>query len=92
MAKSQTIGLVEVERGIERATSWVTRDGKHSIRNSKQLPWIASLDKHGSLRARMCLIVNLEYVLHGELRVALRGGEALVSQKFLNGAQVGAFL
>ena len=40
----------------------------------------------------MGLVVDVEHVLHGKLGVALRGGEALVSQHFLNGAQVGSFL
>src|SRR5215472_3333986 len=39
----------------------------------------------------MGLIVNLQNMLHRELRVALRGGEALVSEQFLDGAQVCAF-
>ena len=43
------------------------------------------------LRARMRLIVNLQHVLHRELRVALRGRQALVAEQLLNGAQVGAF-
>src|SRR5205823_12330510 len=44
-----------------------------------------------SLRARMRVIVNLHDVLHRELRVALRGREALMSKHLLNGAQVCAF-
>ena len=39
----------------------------------------------------MRLIVDLQHVLHGELRVALGGREALVAEEFLNGAQVCAF-
>ena len=39
----------------------------------------------------MCPVVDLEHVLHGELGVALRGGQALMSEHFLDGAQVGAF-
>ena len=31
-------------------------------------------------------------MFHGELRVSLRGGEALVAEHFLDSAQIGAFL
>src|ERR1700733_4402044 len=45
-----------------------------------------------TLCARMRLIVDRHHVLDGELCVALRGGEALVPEEFLNGAQVGPFV
>ena len=52
--------------------------------------------KHGSegglLRPWMRLVVHLEDVFHGQLGVALRGREAFMAEKFLNGAQVGALL
>jgi hypothetical protein len=37
-------------------------------------------------------VVDLLQLCGGELRVAVRGGEALVAEKLLDGAQVGAFL
>src|ERR1700692_3569955 len=43
------------------------------------------------LRTGMRLIVNLKNVLHGKLRIALRCGQTLVAEQFLNCAQVGAF-
>ena len=43
------------------------------------------------LRPRMRLVVNLQHMLHRQLRIALRGSEAFVAEQFLNGAQVGAF-
>lgn len=43
-------------------------------------------------RARMRLIVNLENVFHRKLRVALRRSQALVTEKFLDRAQVSTFL
>ena len=36
----------------------------------------------------MRLVIYLEHVLHGELRIALRRGEPLVAKQFLNGTQV----
>jgi len=45
-----------------------------------------------SLGSGMGLVVDLEHVFDGELRVALSGGEPLVPQHLLYGAQVGAFL
>jgi hypothetical protein len=39
----------------------------------------------------MRLVVDLQHMLHRKLRVALRGGQALVAEQLLNGAQVGAF-
>src|ERR1019366_1607367 len=41
-----------------------------------------------SLRSRVGLIVNVHHVLDRKLRVALRGRQALVSEQFLDGAQV----
>jgi len=38
----------------------------------------------------MRLIVDVHHVLDGELGVALRGGQALVAEEFLDGAQVGS--
>ena len=38
----------------------------------------------------MGLVVHLEHVLDGELGVALGGGEALVAEHLLDGAQVRA--
>ena len=43
------------------------------------------------LRPRMRPVVHLRQLRRGELRIALRGGEPLVAQQFLNRAQVGAF-
>jgi hypothetical protein len=40
----------------------------------------------------MGLIVHMEHVFDGELGVALRGGEALVAEHLLDGAQVSTFL
>src|SRR5207302_8138422 len=40
----------------------------------------------------MCLVVDGENMLHGELGVALGCGQPLVAEHFLNRAQVGAFL
>jgi hypothetical protein len=40
----------------------------------------------------MGLIVDALHLAGGELGVALRGGEALVAEHLLDGAQVGAFL
>ena len=37
-------------------------------------------------------IIDLQHVLHGELRVTLRGRQAFVAEQFLNGAKIGAFL
>ena len=42
------------------------------------------------LRARMGAVVNLCELSRGELRVALRGREPLVTEQFLDGAQVGS--
>ena len=39
----------------------------------------------------MRLIVDLQHMLHRELRIALRGGKSLVTEQFLDGTQVGAF-
>ena len=38
------------------------------------------------------MIVDGHHLLDGKLGVALGGGEALVSEKLLNGTEVGAFL
>lgn len=43
-------------------------------------------------RSRMRAVIHLHHVLHRKLRVALGGGEALMAEKFLNGAQIGALL
>src|SRR5208283_3966622 len=40
----------------------------------------------------MRLIINLQHMFHRQLGVTLRGGEALVAEKLLNGAQISAFL
>src|ERR1039458_10561367 len=45
-----------------------------------------------SLRVRMGAVVDLHHVFDGELRVALRGREALMAEHLLDRAQVGAFL
>jgi hypothetical protein len=37
------------------------------------------------------LIINLQDVLHGELRVSLRRGKAFVTEHLLDRAQVGTF-
>jgi hypothetical protein len=50
------------------------------------------LNSERSPRPRMRPVVDLLQLCGGELRVALRGGEALVAEKLLDGAQVGAFL
>src|SRR5437868_5769697 len=42
--------------------------------------------------AGMGAVVDVRDVLDGKLRIALRGGKALVAKKFLDGAQVGALL
>jgi len=39
----------------------------------------------------MRLVIHTQQVLGGKLGVPLRGRQALVSEQFLNGAQVGAF-
>ena len=39
----------------------------------------------------MRAVVDLRQLRSGELRVTLRGGEALVAEQLLNGAEVGAF-
>src|SRR6266851_4046758 len=39
----------------------------------------------------MCLVVNLQHMLHRKLRVTLRSGEAFVAEQLLDRAQVGAF-
>ena len=44
------------------------------------------------LRPRMRLIVNLQHMLDGKLRVALGGRKTFVTEHFLDGAQIGAFL
>ena len=40
----------------------------------------------------MRLVVDLEHMLHGKLRVTLRGGKTLVAKHLLNSAQICAFL
>ena len=45
-----------------------------------------------SPRPGMSLVVHRQNVFHGKLRVTLRGGEPLVPEHLLNGAQVRAFL
>src|ERR1700756_2575846 len=44
------------------------------------------------LCTRMRLIVDLQHMLHGELSVALRGRQSLVTEQLLDRPQVGAFL
>ena len=39
----------------------------------------------------MRLIVDLQYVLHRQLRITLGCGQSLVAEQFLNGSQVGTF-
>ena len=50
------------------------------------------IESSSLLRPRMRLIVNLQHMLHRQLRVALRGREAFMAEQLLNRAQVGAFL
>ena len=38
----------------------------------------------------MGLIIDLQHMFHRKLGITLRGGEALVTEQLLNGAQVGA--
>src|SRR5271165_6804016 len=45
-----------------------------------------------SLRPRMRLIVNLQHMLHRQLRVALGGRQTLVAQQLLNRPQISALL
>ena len=52
--------------------------------------WLAANDA-GLLGARVGLIVDLQHMLHGQLGVALRCGEAFMAQQFLNGTQVCSF-
>ena len=47
--------------------------------------------RHKLFRSRVRLIVHTQQVLHRELRISLRGRKALVSEHFLNSAQVGSF-
>ena len=44
------------------------------------------------LRPRMRLIVHLQHMLHGQLRVALRSRKPFVPQQLLNRPQISAFL
>ena len=45
-----------------------------------------------SLGSRMRLVVHRQHVLHGELRITLRGRETLVTKHFLDRTQISAFL
>jgi hypothetical protein len=66
-----------------RMTWETTRPGKRC-----GAPWMIAAP---SLRPWMRLVVYGHHVLDGELGVALRGGQALVAQEFLDGAQVRSF-
>ena len=46
----------------------------------------------GLLGPRVCSVIHIHHMLHGELRVSLRGGKPLVAQHLLDRAQVGALL
>jgi hypothetical protein len=39
----------------------------------------------------MGLVINRKQVLHGELRIALGGGETFMTKHFLDGPQIRAF-
>src|ERR1700752_3164227 len=56
------------------------------FRKSQVTEVIAAAAGMRLFRARMGLIVHLQYVLHRKLRVALRGGQAFVAEQFLNRA------
>ena len=51
---------------------------------------IQEFDSDRLFCTRMGSVVHLGYLPHGELGVALRGGEALVAKQLLNGAQIGS--
>jgi hypothetical protein len=53
---------------------------------------LASMVPAKSLCARMRLVVNLQHVLHRQLRVALRSGKTFVTEHLLNRPQVRALL
>lgn len=59
--------------------------GQHHARPRKR-------GRTGLLRPGMCLVVYRDNMLHRELSVALRRGEALVTEQFLDGSQVGSLL
>src|SRR6266566_7882752 len=92
MFPPQRYGVTETQRRQKRTSANPSLAARTTRKRSFFSVTLCLCGECISLGTRMCLVVHRQHVLHGELRITLRGRETLVTKHFLDRTQISAFL